>query len=112
LVEELGPWAAKLQLVAHRIVHGGERFTAPVRLDPSTIASLEAITPRAPLHNGPAWALVGAGLVVLVLAARIDQRGARGLVQGVAMLVAVVGGVLLLRRPGIPGHGPRRWTSP
>jgi len=60
LVEELGPWAAKLQLVAHRIVHGGERFTAPVRLDPSTIASLEAITPLAPLHNGPALALVGA----------------------------------------------------
>jgi len=60
LEEALGPWAASLQLVVHRIVHGGERFTAPTRLDPRTIASLEAITPLAPLHNGPALALVRA----------------------------------------------------
>lgn len=59
-----------------------------------------------------AWALVCAGLVVLVLAARIGQRGRRGIVQGLAMLVVVVGGILLLRRPGLPGHGPRRWTAP
>jgi len=60
------------------------------------------------------WALVGAGLLALAMAARIDQRGARGAVQGMAMLVAVIGGILLLRRPGsaLPGHGPRRWTSP
>jgi len=60
LGEALGPRADNLQLVVHRIVHGGERFTAPTRLDPSTIASLEAITPLAPLHNGPALALVHA----------------------------------------------------
>ena len=52
--------ADNLELVVHRIVHGGERFTAPTRLDPSTIAALEAITPLAPLHNGPALALVAA----------------------------------------------------
>jgi acetate kinase len=60
LEEALGPRANRLQLVVHRIVHGGERFTTPTRLDPSTIAALEAITPLAPLHNGPALALVHA----------------------------------------------------
>ena len=61
-----------------------------------------------------AWALVVGGLLALVLAARIGQRGARGAVQGMAMLVAIIGGILLLRRSGsaLPGHGPRRWTSP
>ena len=60
LEEALSPWADKVQLVVHRIVHGGERFTTPTRLDPSTIAALGAITPLAPLHNGPALALVHA----------------------------------------------------
>jgi acetate kinase len=60
LEEVLGPWADKVQLVVHRIVHGGERFITPTRLVPSTIAALEAITPLAPLHNGPALALVHA----------------------------------------------------
>ena len=60
LEEGLGPRATNLQLVVHRIVHGGERFTAPTQLDPSSIAALEAITPLAPLHNGPALALVHA----------------------------------------------------
>ena len=45
-------------LVAHRVVHGGERFTAPTRLDPAVLEALEALTPLAPLHNGPALALV------------------------------------------------------
>ena len=60
LEEALGPRADNLQLVVHRIVHGGERFTTPTRLDPSTIAALEALTPLAPMHNGPALALVHA----------------------------------------------------
>jgi acetate kinase len=40
------------------VVHGGERFTAPTRLDPAVLEALEALTPLAPLHNGPALALV------------------------------------------------------
>jgi acetate kinase len=60
LGEALRPWANSLHLVVHRIVHGGERFTSPTRLDPSTIASLEALTRLAPLHNGPALALAKA----------------------------------------------------
>ena len=42
-----GPPAA----IGHRIVHGGERFTATTRLDPQTIAALGAISDLAPLHN-------------------------------------------------------------
>jgi acetate kinase len=45
-------------LVAHRVVHGGESFTAPTPLHPDVLEALEALTPLAPLHNGPALALV------------------------------------------------------
>jgi hypothetical protein len=62
------------------------------------------------------WLLIGAGLAVLVLATRIAGRGARGIVQGAAMLLAAIGGILLLRRPGsalhLPGYGPRQWKQP
>jgi acetate kinase len=36
--------------VGHRIVHGGNRFVRPVRLDPSVARALEELTPLAPLH--------------------------------------------------------------
>jgi hypothetical protein len=62
------------------------------------------------------WALLLGGLAVLVLAQRIAGRSARGITQGAAMLVAALGGLLLLRRPGsglpLPGYGPRRWHQP
>lgn len=61
-------------------------------------------------------ALLAAGLATLILAARIGGRGARGIAQGIAMLVAALGALMLLRRPGsglnLPGHGPRRWHQP
>jgi acetate kinase len=37
--------------VGHRIVHGGRRFAAPVRIDDAVLADLEALTPLAPLHQ-------------------------------------------------------------
>ena len=37
--------------VAHRIVHGGTRFTGPVVLDEEVVAELQALTPLAPLHQ-------------------------------------------------------------
>ena len=37
--------------VGHRIVHGGARFVAPVRIDPEVLAALDALTPLAPLHQ-------------------------------------------------------------
>jgi acetate kinase len=47
--------AAKLsaapRAIAHRIVHGGTRFTRPTRIDPEVIAAIEQLSPLAPLHN-------------------------------------------------------------
>ncbi|MDP2310770.1 MAG: acetate/propionate family kinase [Pseudomonadota bacterium] len=37
--------------VGHRVVHGGERFTAPTLVDDTVEAAIEALTPLAPLHN-------------------------------------------------------------
>jgi len=50
LVERLGEGVA-LGGVGHRVVHGGERFTAPTRIDDEVVAAIEALTPLAPLHN-------------------------------------------------------------
>ncbi|HEV8033531.1 acetate kinase, partial [Yoonia sp.] len=36
---------------AHRIVHGGAVMTAPARLHPPVIATIESVIPLAPLHN-------------------------------------------------------------
>jgi acetate kinase len=40
-----------VQLVAHRVVHGGERYTEPVVLDEAVIAEIESLSNLAPLHN-------------------------------------------------------------
>jgi acetate kinase len=37
--------------VAHRIVHGGQRFVAPCLLDEATLAALAELNPLAPLHQ-------------------------------------------------------------
>jgi len=37
--------------VGHRIVHGGDRFTAATRIDPQTLAGIESLNELAPLHN-------------------------------------------------------------
>src|SRR5678816_1126193 len=37
--------------VAHRVVHGGTRYSAPVRLDAGVIAQLAELAPLAPLHQ-------------------------------------------------------------
>jgi acetate kinase len=51
----LGALATRLreapQAVAHRIVHGGTRFVAPVRIDRGVLADLDKLSPLAPLHN-------------------------------------------------------------
>jgi acetate kinase len=35
----------------HRVVHGGRKFTQPVRIDPERLQALEAFVPLAPLHQ-------------------------------------------------------------
>jgi acetate kinase len=47
----LAPWSEAIVVAGHRVVHGGEGFTAPVCLDPTVLTALAEL---APLHNGPA----------------------------------------------------------
>lgn len=42
---------ADLAGVGHRVVHGGTKYSAPMRLDPDVLATLEASIPLAPLHQ-------------------------------------------------------------
>jgi acetate kinase len=51
-----GPIAA----VAHRIVHGGERYTSAQRITPEVRTGLDALRSLAPLHQGPGLAGVDA----------------------------------------------------
>lgn len=41
----------EVSAVGHRVVHGGPRFDAPVRIDDDIEAAIEALIPLAPLHN-------------------------------------------------------------
>jgi acetate kinase len=43
-----------VRAVAHRVVHGGERFRDPLVLDDAVVAELSTLTELAPLHNGAA----------------------------------------------------------
>jgi acetate kinase len=48
-----GPSLSSLGLtaVAHRVVHGGSRFSAPVRIDDHVLAAIRELAVLAPLHN-------------------------------------------------------------
>jgi acetate kinase len=37
--------------IAHRVVHGGQRFTVPVRIDSSVVTAIGELSELAPLHN-------------------------------------------------------------
>ncbi len=51
--------------VAHRVAHGGERFTRSVLIDEKVVAALKDVAPLAPLHNGPNLAGIEAALELL-----------------------------------------------
>ena len=56
-----GPLARRgLSAFGHRVVHGGPDMTAPVVVDATTLARIEALDPLAPLHNPPAVAVLRA----------------------------------------------------
>ena len=40
-----------LLAVGHRVVHGGQHYSAPVLIDATVLAELETLTPLAPLHQ-------------------------------------------------------------
>jgi acetate kinase len=48
------------EVVAHRVVHGGERFRAAVRIDDRVLAELRSLTALAPLHQPKSLASVEA----------------------------------------------------
>jgi acetate kinase len=52
--------ANRLVAAGHRIVHGGQNFVAPVRLDQAARASLTLLEPLAPLHQPHNLAAVAA----------------------------------------------------
>ncbi|MCL2644354.1 MAG: acetate/propionate family kinase [Betaproteobacteria bacterium] len=41
----------KISAAGHRVVHGGEDYSAPVKLDATILAKLETLIPLAPLHQ-------------------------------------------------------------
>jgi acetate kinase len=43
--------ASKISVVAHRVVHGGERFTEATLITDEVLAQIEELSPLAPLHN-------------------------------------------------------------
>ncbi|AVG24665.1 acetate kinase [Pontimonas salivibrio] len=45
------PANVSLDLVGHRVVHGGARFTRPVLIDQDVISGIEKVRALAPLHN-------------------------------------------------------------
>jgi len=59
--QERGIPADSLGAVGYRVVHGGERFTAPVVVDDQVLAGIEALADLAPLHNPLAAATIRAG---------------------------------------------------
>jgi acetate kinase len=48
---EAQPELGEITAVGHRIVHGGRDHVEPVRLDDTTLATLESLVPLAPLHQ-------------------------------------------------------------
>ncbi|MBX3024117.1 acetate/propionate family kinase [bacterium] len=52
--------AAPLTAIGHRVVHGGERFSAPVRVDAEVLAALRQLAPLAPEHAPQEIALIAA----------------------------------------------------
>ncbi len=42
---------SSIKKVGHRVVHGGEKFTKPLRINAKNLKELTALSPLAPLHN-------------------------------------------------------------
>ena len=49
ILDQIGEFA--LVGIGHRVVHGGEKFSASVRIDDATLAQIDECSPLAPLHN-------------------------------------------------------------
>lgn len=56
LAPELEQHRQQILLIGHRVVHGGDRFTAPTLITAELEEELQTLIPLAPLHNPPALA--------------------------------------------------------
>ena len=57
-----------LEVGGHRVIHGGTRFSGPVRLDAAAEEAIEEIAELAPLHNG--FSHQGPSLIDVMLSKR------------------------------------------
>jgi acetate kinase len=53
-----GPLNKSIDLVGHRVVHGGAEFREPALIDPRVIDAIQRHCEIAPLHNPPALAVI------------------------------------------------------
>jgi len=62
LLQTLRKHLPEVELIGagHRVVHGGMKFAAPVRIDASVIAELEKLVPLAPTHQPQSLAAIRA----------------------------------------------------
>jgi acetate kinase len=65
LDEALPGWRAGLVAVGHRVVHGGRLYTAPTVITGEVEKQLNQLRELAPLHNGPALAVIREALSAL-----------------------------------------------
>ena len=59
------PPEASPEVVAYRVVHGGDRFTSAVVIDEDVTDGIDAVRELAPLHNGVAIETIQAGRMLL-----------------------------------------------
>jgi acetate kinase len=57
--------ANDVDAAAHRVVHGGARFSNPVVIDANVKAAIDELTELAPLHNRPAVAAIDEAMRML-----------------------------------------------
>ncbi len=63
--EQGGTLLEQVQAAGHRVVHGGDRFTAPVVVDTRVVAGIASLEDLAPLHNAAALAGIRAAFELL-----------------------------------------------
>ncbi len=123
--EVLSGFLAKLpaapDAMAHRVVHGGHRFSAPVRIDSSVTTAIQELSELAPLHNPKALEWIEAARSVtaanVIQIATFDTSFFSSLprVAGEYALAAKYGVDEEVRRYGFHGLAHealwRRWTQ-
>jgi acetate kinase len=57
--------SGQVQAVGHRIVHGGHRYTAAVRITPEVERAIDELAELAPLHNPPSLEVIRAAKQIL-----------------------------------------------